>query len=103
MDTPRDSLRVTRWLDVLGWLDDMRRNGKIRSVGATNFDAAHVATIGDAGIGPQLAAGGEPAAVAGEGRHQTGADTRTAEHARSQQTVKTARLGKGQTTDDGHA
>jgi aryl-alcohol dehydrogenase-like predicted oxidoreductase len=39
-----------RWLDVLGWLDQLRLKGKIRNIGGTNFDAAHVAAILEAGI-----------------------------------------------------
>lgn len=32
-------------LDLAGWLDDMRRAGKIHLLGVTNFDTAHVAAI----------------------------------------------------------
>ena len=39
-----------RWLDVFGWLDQLRLKGKIRNIGGTNFDAAHVAAILKAGI-----------------------------------------------------
>jgi aryl-alcohol dehydrogenase-like predicted oxidoreductase len=39
-----------RWLDTLHWLDAMRAKGKIRHLGATNFDTSHVAAIHDAGI-----------------------------------------------------
>jgi aryl-alcohol dehydrogenase-like predicted oxidoreductase len=40
----------SRWLDALGWLDDLRAKGKVRLVGATNFDALHARAILDAGI-----------------------------------------------------
>ena len=39
-----------RWLDALRWLGDLRANGKVRLVGGTNFDAAHVRAIIAAGI-----------------------------------------------------
>ena len=39
-----------RWLDALHWLDGQRAKGKIRHIGATNFDTPHVAAIIDAGI-----------------------------------------------------
>ena len=39
-----------RWLETLHWLDAMRVQGKIRHLGATNFDTPHVAAIIDAGI-----------------------------------------------------
>ena len=39
-----------RWLEALGWLDDLRREGKLRHIGATNFDTPHVAAIVEAGI-----------------------------------------------------
>jgi len=39
-----------RWLDTLRALDDLRRDGKVRHIGATNFDTAHVRQILDAGI-----------------------------------------------------
>jgi len=39
-----------RWLDALGWLEELRLQGKIRHVGGTNFDTAHVSTILAAGI-----------------------------------------------------
>ena len=40
-----------RWLEALGWLDDLRRAGKVRLIGGTNFDARHVSDILAAGIG----------------------------------------------------
>jgi aryl-alcohol dehydrogenase-like predicted oxidoreductase len=39
-----------RWLDTLRALDDLRRDGKVRHIGGTNFDTAHVRQILDAGI-----------------------------------------------------
>jgi aryl-alcohol dehydrogenase-like predicted oxidoreductase len=39
-----------RWLEAMGWLDDLRRAGKLRLIGGTNFDTAHVRKILAAGI-----------------------------------------------------
>ena len=39
-----------RYLEALGHLDDMRREGKIRHLGLTNFDTEHLGRILDAGI-----------------------------------------------------
>jgi aryl-alcohol dehydrogenase-like predicted oxidoreductase len=39
-----------RWLDALRALDDLRRDGKLRHIGGTNFDAPHLEQILDAGI-----------------------------------------------------
>jgi aryl-alcohol dehydrogenase-like predicted oxidoreductase len=39
-----------RWLEALSALDDLRRDGKVRHIGGTNFDAPHVGKILDAGI-----------------------------------------------------
>ncbi|MBX3568264.1 MAG: aldo/keto reductase [Rhizobiaceae bacterium] len=39
-----------RWLDTLHWLDELRAAGKIRNIGATNFDTGHLRAILDAGI-----------------------------------------------------
>ena len=39
-----------RWLDALCWLDDLRAKGKVRLVGCTNFDTAHVRAILEAGV-----------------------------------------------------
>ena len=39
-----------RWLDALRWLDDLRAKGKVRLIGGTNFDTAHVGAIIDAGV-----------------------------------------------------
>src|SRR5271165_438112 len=38
------------WLDALRWLDDLRAKGKVRLIGGTNFDTAHVGAIIDAGV-----------------------------------------------------
>ncbi|MGH8675137.1 MAG: aldo/keto reductase [Burkholderiales bacterium] len=37
-------------LEALGWLADLRRAGKIRHIGTTNFDTAHLRAIVAAGI-----------------------------------------------------
>ena len=37
-------------VEALGWLDEIRRAGKIRHIGATNFDTPSTAAILDAGI-----------------------------------------------------
>ncbi len=39
-----------RWLDALGVLDDLRRHGKLRHIGGTNFDTPHLAQILEANI-----------------------------------------------------
>ena len=39
-----------RWLEAIGWLDDLRIAGKVRNVGGTNFDTSHVEAILAAGI-----------------------------------------------------
>jgi aryl-alcohol dehydrogenase-like predicted oxidoreductase len=39
-----------RWLDALRALDDLRRDGKVRHVGGTNFDTLHLEQILDAKI-----------------------------------------------------
>lgn len=41
---------LSGYLDALGWLDEMRRDGKVRNVGTTNFDTPHIAEILTAGI-----------------------------------------------------
>ncbi|OLP57804.1 aldo/keto reductase [Xaviernesmea oryzae] len=38
------------YLDALSWLDELRREGKVRHVGTTNFDTPHIAEILKAGI-----------------------------------------------------
>src|SRR5262245_7854423 len=40
------------YVDAAGWLDDLRRAGKIRCVGLTNFNGTRLAEIVDAGIRP---------------------------------------------------
>lgn len=39
-----------KWLDVAGWLADLRQAGKIANLGGTNFDTDHMAAIADAGV-----------------------------------------------------
>jgi aryl-alcohol dehydrogenase-like predicted oxidoreductase len=39
-----------RWLDTVHWLDELRRAGKIRHIGGTNFDTAHMGAIVSAGV-----------------------------------------------------
>lgn len=39
-----------RMLDVVGWLGELQREGKILNVGGTNFDTAHARAILDAGV-----------------------------------------------------
>jgi aryl-alcohol dehydrogenase-like predicted oxidoreductase len=41
---------VPGFLDALGWLRDLRDEGKLRHIGGTNFDTAHTRAIVDAGI-----------------------------------------------------
>lgn len=41
---------VPGYVEAAGWLDDLRRAGKVRLVGATNFDAEHLAEVLDAGV-----------------------------------------------------
>ena len=41
---------LSGYLDALGWLDEARREGKVRNVGTTNFDTPHIAEILTAGI-----------------------------------------------------
>jgi aryl-alcohol dehydrogenase-like predicted oxidoreductase len=38
------------YLDVMGWLNEMRQEGLVRNVGTTNFDTPHIAEILRAGI-----------------------------------------------------
>src|SRR5262245_19643292 len=38
------------YLDALGWLNEMRQDGKVRNVGTTNFDTPHISEILKAGI-----------------------------------------------------
>ena len=39
-----------RWLEAIGWLHDLRRAGKVRLIGGTNFDMSHVGEVLAAGI-----------------------------------------------------
>ena len=41
---------VPRAVDVALWLDELRQAGRIRHLGLTNFDVAHVTAILDAGV-----------------------------------------------------
>jgi len=41
---------VPGFVEAAGWLDDLRRAGKIRHLGVTNFDAPHLAALLDAGL-----------------------------------------------------
>ena len=41
---------IPGFVEAAGWLDDLRRAGKIRHLGATNFDTPHLAALLDAGI-----------------------------------------------------
>lgn len=39
-----------KWLEVAGWLADLRQAGKIDNLGGTNFDTEHMTAIADAGV-----------------------------------------------------
>ncbi len=41
---------VAGYVEVAGWLDELRARGKIRHLGATNFDTGHMAEMLDAGV-----------------------------------------------------
>ena len=41
---------VPGYVQAAGWLDDLRRAGKVRHVGVTNFDAKRLAEVLDAGV-----------------------------------------------------
>jgi aryl-alcohol dehydrogenase-like predicted oxidoreductase len=41
---------IPGWLDAFGWLDELRREGKVHHVGGTNFDTAHMLEAVAAGI-----------------------------------------------------
>lgn len=43
---------VDGWVETAGWLEELRREGKIRHVGLTNFDAARLRGLLAAGIRP---------------------------------------------------
>ncbi len=38
------------WLEAAHWLDELRRAGKIRNLGGTNFDTEHMTAIIDSGV-----------------------------------------------------
>src|SRR4030095_12223773 len=42
---------VPGYVDSMGWLTDMRHEGKIRLVGTTNFDVKRLTEIVEAGVG----------------------------------------------------
>lgn len=41
---------VDRWLETAGWMEELRRAGKINRIGGTNFDTAHLLAIHKAGV-----------------------------------------------------
>lgn len=41
---------VPGWLEAAGWLDELRREGKIDRLGGTNFDTAHMRAIAESGV-----------------------------------------------------
>lgn len=41
---------VPRYVDAMGWLDEIRREGKVRNIGTTNFDTLRLAEILAAGV-----------------------------------------------------
>jgi aryl-alcohol dehydrogenase-like predicted oxidoreductase len=41
---------VPRYVEAAGWLDELRQAGKIRLLGATNFDVPHLTEIVEAGV-----------------------------------------------------
>ena len=41
---------VPRYLEAVGWLDEMRREGKVAQIGGTNFDTAHTLEIIRSGV-----------------------------------------------------
>lgn len=41
---------VPGWLDALGWLDELRREGKVALIGGTNFDSVHTRAMVEAGF-----------------------------------------------------
>ncbi len=42
---------VPGYVETAGWLGELREEGKIRHLGVTNFDEAHLAELLDAGVG----------------------------------------------------
>ncbi len=61
------------YLDALGWLDELRREGKVRNVGTTNFDTPHIAEIIESRHSP-----GQPAASIFRTRSAAGEQSRGA-------------------------
>jgi aryl-alcohol dehydrogenase-like predicted oxidoreductase len=43
---------VPRYVEVAGWLDEIRRAGKIQHVGGTNFDTPRIAELAAGGMAP---------------------------------------------------
>jgi aryl-alcohol dehydrogenase-like predicted oxidoreductase len=41
---------VPGWVQAALWLDDLRRVGKVRHIGVTNFDVAHLRPVVEAGV-----------------------------------------------------
>jgi aryl-alcohol dehydrogenase-like predicted oxidoreductase len=41
---------VPRWLETAGWLEDLRKAGKINRIGGTNFDTAHMQKMIASGV-----------------------------------------------------
>ena len=41
---------VPRWLETAGWLEELRKAGKILRIGGTNFDTAHLMAMRKAGV-----------------------------------------------------
>ena len=41
---------VPRWLETAGWLEELRKAGKILRIGGTNFDTAHLMAMLEAGV-----------------------------------------------------
>ncbi len=41
---------VARWLETAHWLDELRRAGKLRLLGGTNFDTRHMLDILESGV-----------------------------------------------------
>lgn len=41
---------VPRWIETAGWLEELRKAGKILRIGGTNFDTAHLMAMREAGV-----------------------------------------------------
>ncbi|MCG8461172.1 MAG: aldo/keto reductase [Holophagales bacterium] len=41
---------IPGWVEAMGWLDDLRREGKVRHLGVTNFDGEHLLELLEAGF-----------------------------------------------------